>query len=121
VVPLYDLHGASFNVTFYLFNHDKYDFHSECFLSFNKLANEPQKEERKDSPTSVAYEVRNPALELKTWDHGKDAGVAVFRLVFELQSHIKQMQVCVRTENGILESSPVFGESAGGPLPEELV
>jgi hypothetical protein len=36
-------------------------------------------------------------MELKTWDHGKEAGLAVFKLVFELQTHIKQMQVCVRT------------------------
>lgn len=121
VVPLYDLHGASFNIVFYLFNHNKYEFHSECFLSYNKLANEPQKEELRDSPTNVTFEVRDPSVEIKTWDHGKEAGVAVFRLVFELQSHIKQMQVCVRTENGILESSPVFGESGGGAVPEELV
>ena len=39
VVPLYDLHGASFNVIFYLDNNDKHEFHSECFLSYNKLAN----------------------------------------------------------------------------------
>lgn len=27
---------------------------------------------------------------------------------FSIQKHIKQMQVCVRTEQGILKSSPVF-------------
>lgn len=71
VVPLYDLHGASFNIVFYMFNHDKHEFHSECFLSFNKLANEPIKEERKESVTNITYEVRDPRVELKTWDHGK--------------------------------------------------
>lgn len=27
---------------------------------------------------------------------------------FSIQKHMKQMQVCVRTEQGILKSSPVF-------------
>lgn len=31
------------------------------------------------------------------------------------------MQVCVRTEKGILESSPVYGGSSGGGIPDELL
>lgn len=65
--------------------------------------------------------MREATIELKTWDHGKESGLAVFRLIFEIQSHVKQLQVCVRTEKGVLESSPVFGDSGGGPVPEELV
>lgn len=43
-------------------------------------------------------------------------------MVFTLEKHLKQMQLCVRTERGILESSPVFGEIGGSAkIPEELV
>jgi hypothetical protein len=41
-------------------------------------------------------------LHMDTWDHGKQAGKGRFRFVFKVQSHIKQVKLCVRTEKGIL-------------------
>jgi hypothetical protein len=52
--------------------------------------------------------MRDINIELKSWDHGKEAGKTKLRIKFMIQTHIKQMQVCVRTENGISEFSPVF-------------
>lgn len=37
------------------------------------------------------------------------------KLKFSIQAHLKQMQTCVRTEEGILTSSPVFSEAGGKP------
>lgn len=84
------------------------------------MANYPEKE-FKDSVGNIVWQVRDVKVELKTWDHGREAGKAIFSLVFEIQTHIKQMQVCVRTEKGILESSPVYGGSSGGGIPDELL
>jgi hypothetical protein len=54
----------------------------------------------------------------KSWDHGKETGTAKFLLEFTIEQHLKQMQLCVRTEKGILESSPVVGETgSSGKMP----
>ena len=37
-IPLFDLHGSTFNFVFYSLNNNKREFHSECFISYNKLA-----------------------------------------------------------------------------------
>lgn len=47
-------------------------------------------------------------LSQKNWSHGKEVGQSDFKIRFLIQKHMKQMQVCVRTEQGILKSSPVF-------------
>jgi hypothetical protein len=47
----------------------------------------------------------------KTWLRGKETGSARVKLKFSIQAHLKQMQTCVRTEEGILTSSPVFSEA----------
>jgi len=41
-------------------------------------------------------------LEEMTWLHGTQVGKANIRLKFALQTHHKQMQACVLTEEGIL-------------------
>ena len=43
------------------------------------------------------YELRDISIELKSWDHGKEAGKTNLKIKFKIQTHIKQMQVCVRT------------------------
>lgn len=65
-------------------------------------------------------EERKINIDSKIWNNGREAGKAKFSLIFIIQRHIKQMQLCVRTERGILESSPVFGESSGSKIPVEL-
>jgi len=50
-------------------------------------------------------------LEEKTWLHGKEVGKAKINIKFVMQTHHKQMQACVRTEEGILTSSPVFSQN----------
>lgn len=119
IVPLFDLHGASFNIIFYAFRNKVKEFSSECFISYNKLANF-QAQEKIDSIAKKTFEDRSISLEVKTWNHGKETGKAKFTILFTIEKHIKQMQLCVRTEKGILESSPVFGESSGSRIPEEL-
>ena len=47
----------------------------------------------------------------KTWLHGNETGSSLVKLKFSIQSHLKQMQTCVRTEEGIITSSPVFSEA----------
>lgn len=68
-----------------------------------------------NNPTEVMLK-REIELEMKTWDHGKEAGLAFVKLEFCIQKHIKQMQICVRTEEGILESSPVFFDDGTASL-----
>lgn len=38
-----------------------------------------------------------------------------------MQSHLKQMQACVRTEDGILTSSPLFSQDNTTHDSEEIV
>jgi hypothetical protein len=47
----------------------------------------------------------------KSWLHGKEMGKVRVRFEFSMQAHLKQMQACVRTEKGILTSSPVFSDT----------
>lgn len=67
---------------------------------------------KKDSITNISYFERKVELLEKTWLHGTETGKARISFKFSLQSHLKQMQSCVRTEKGILTSSPVFNENA---------
>ena len=46
----------------------------------------------------------------KVWHHGKKIGMASFKFNIRNQTYVKQMQVCVRTEEGIQKYSPVFQE-----------
>lgn len=36
------------------------------------------------------------------WDHGQKTGKARFRFAFKVQSHLKQLKMCVRTEFGVM-------------------
>lgn len=63
---------------------------------------------RKDKVTNITYYERKVELTEKTWLHGTEIGKVKISFKFMLQSHLKQMQACVRTEKGILTSSPVF-------------
>lgn len=63
---------------------------------------------RKDAVTNITYYERKVELTEKTWLHGTEMGKVKISFKFTLQSHLKQMQACVRTEKGILTSSPVF-------------
>lgn len=47
-------------------------------------------------------------------------GVVKISFKFILQSHLKQMQACVRTENGILASSPVFNQTNEAKACQEI-
>ena len=47
-------------------------------------------------------------LEEKLWSGGKECGRVKLNLGFEIQKHLKQMLVCVRTEHGILKMSPFY-------------
>jgi hypothetical protein len=120
VVPLFDLHGASFNVVFFTFRNKMNEFNSECFLSYNKMTSF-EHSERFDPASKKTFEERTIHVEAKTWDHGRETGKAKFTFRFTLEKHLKQMQLCVRTEKGILESSPVFGDTSSSHVPEELV
>lgn len=62
----------------------------------------------KDPVTNINYINRNVRLNQKVWLHGKELGLANIQFRFSLQAHQKQMQACVRTEEGILTSTPVF-------------
>ena len=42
------------------------------------------------------------------WDHGQQAGKARFLFIFRVQSHLKQLKMCVRTEYGVMEAGPIF-------------
>ena len=63
---------------------------------------------QKDSVTGIEYLHRNVDLVEKVWLHNKQTGFAKLKINFVLQAHQKQMQSCVRTEEGILTSTPVF-------------
>ena len=107
-------------MVFYSFRSKKREFSSECFLSYNKMASY-ESSSRVDPASKKTFEERTITMEAKTWDHGKQTGKATFTFAFFLEKHLKQMQLCVRTERGILESSPVFGDKGRSKLPEELV
>lgn len=47
-------------------------------------------------------------------------GQAKLKLKFIMQSHQKQMQSCVRTEEGILTSTPVFFDADRAEKCEEI-
>jgi hypothetical protein len=66
---------------------------------------------RKDQISNITYYERKAQLSEKTWLHGKEKGLVKIAFKFALQSHLKQMQACVRTETGILTSSPVFNKN----------
>jgi hypothetical protein len=64
-------------------------------------------------PTTVenGYEVREKRTftsEDKLWNHGKEIGRGNFKFEVINDKYIKQMQVMVRTEEGIVKYSPVF-------------
>lgn len=42
----------------------------------------------------------------KLWNHGKEIGKGYFKFVVTSDKYIKQMQVMVRTEEGIVKNSP---------------
>jgi len=62
----------------------------------------------KDPVTNINYINRKVLLNQKIWLHGKEVGLANVKFNYSLQAHQKQMQACVRTEEGILTSTPVF-------------
>ena len=68
---------------------------------------------KKDAVTNITYFHRQIELTEKLWLHGKENGLAHLKFNFQMQSHQKQMQSCVRTEEGILTSTPVFINYAG--------
>jgi hypothetical protein len=46
---------------------------------------------------SIEYEVKKIELEEKLWSNEKEIGKTKLQVKFEIQKHIKQMLVCVRT------------------------
>jgi hypothetical protein len=88
----------------------RYEIESECFISLAKLMTLDYVI-KKDAVTNVTYYERMVELVEKTWLHGTEMGKAKISFKFSLQSHLKQMQACVRTEKGILTSSPVFNQN----------
>lgn len=88
---------------------------AECYVSINKLLNFESKVVYDEH--NVPYEERLITLNQNNWCHGKEVGKSNFTIKFSIQKHMKQMPVCVRTEQGILKSSPVFSRDesrAGG-------
>ena len=79
-------------------------------MSINKLLNF---ESKVFYDGNVPYEERLITLHQNNWSHGKEVGRSNFTIRFCIQRHMKQMQVCVRTEQGILKSSPVFSHEEG--------
>lgn len=79
---------------------------AECYVSINKLLNFESKVIYDDQ--NIPYEERLITLSQKNWSHGKEVGLSNLKMKFSIQKHMTQMQVCVRTELGILKSSPVF-------------
>jgi hypothetical protein len=51
----------------------------------------------KDSVSNISYLSREVELEEKVWLRGKSVGKAKITVLFQLQTHQKQMQSCVRT------------------------
>ena len=42
----------------------------------------------------------------RIWNHGKNLGNGMFKFSIRNEKYIKQMQVCVQTEEGIMKYSP---------------
>ena len=55
------------------------------------------------------FEKRLIEVQEKIEIHGRDFGKARLGFYMENEKYIKQMQVCVRTEEGVSKTSPVFG------------
>jgi hypothetical protein len=72
----------------------------------------------KDPVTNINYINRKVLLSQKVWLHGKEIGTTNIQFKFLLQAHQKQMQACVRTEDGILTSTPVFSKDNSQKLRE---
>jgi len=85
----------------------RYESEGECFISLNKLMT-LEYSLSKDAVSHIQYLNRNILLSQKVLLHGKEQGIAHIQFRFAVQAHQKQMQACVRTEDGVLTSSPVF-------------
>lgn len=71
-------------------------------LSFDSLMIQKQNRE---------FEIKKIELTEKLWNHGVECGKIKVKLTFEVEKHLKQMLVCVRTEKGISKMSPVFKQT----------
>lgn len=52
--------------------------------------------------------MKKVVLEEKLWLNGEEKGKVKIKMNFQIEKNIKQMLVCVRTEEGVCKSSPVF-------------
>ena len=107
--PLYDFHYASLKILFWritpnaLENSEK--LIAECYISFVKLLGFDSFGVEKNSKS---YEMKKVVLEEKLWLNGEEKGKVKIKMNFQIEKNIKQMLVCVRTEEGVCKSSPVF-------------
>ena len=108
-IALFDMHSSAFHIIYWKLPNTtettEDNVTAECYVSINKLLNF---ESKVVYDNNVPYEERMINLEQNNWSHGKDVGKSKFTMKFSIQKHMNQMQVCVRTEQGILKSSPVF-------------
>ena len=90
----------------------RYEPIGSCYIPLSKLMSEDFTIV-KDEMNNIHYANRDLKLTEKLWHHGRELGVANLSIKFKMQTHMRQMQSCVRTEDGIMTSSPIFSNFAG--------
>jgi hypothetical protein len=118
-IPYYKVYSSSMHFTFWRVepghtdpSEPRYESEGSCYLPLSKLMDLAYSI-TKEAETNLEYLCREVDLRVKLWLHGRETGEARLRFRFLMQSHLRQMQSCVRTEEGVLASTPVFSYSAG--------
>ena len=79
--------------------------YGECYVALHKLFD---KDPKLIEIHGIEMEEHIIDSNEKVWYHGNQVAVASLKFIIRNQTYIKQMQVCVRTEEGIQKLSPIF-------------
>lgn len=89
----------------------------ECYVSYNKLL---KKEFALQEKEGRPYEIHDVDVKEKLWYHGKHTADLFLSLRITIPKFPKQMVVYVRTEEGVMKTSPVIVLDAKAPQCQEL-
>lgn len=89
----------------------------ECYVSYSKLLSKDFTVEERNGRE---YEVHLIKIEDKLWIHGKHTADIELSLKIVIPRFYKQMIVYLRTEEGIVKTSPVITLDAKAPECKEL-